>query len=109
MTKLERHGWVIVGVLSIALFLMMGAAFDTFGIFLLPLQRQFGWDRAQISLLFTAMALLYAANMPVAGWLLDRFDARLVMATGAMFCGVGLACAGLRKAYSSMIAPHVLM
>ena len=109
MTKLERHGWVIVGVLSIALFLMMGAAFDTFGIFLLPLQRQFGWDRAQISLLFTAMALLYAANMPVAGWLLDRFDARLVMATGAMFCGVGLVCASLSKSYTSMMAAYVLM
>jgi MFS family permease len=109
MTKLERHGWVVVGVLSIALFLLMGTAFDLFGIFLLPLQQHFGWDRAQSSLLFTAMAPLYAANMPVAGWLLDRFDARFVMATGAESCGIGFVCASLSNSYASIMAAYVLI
>jgi len=109
MTRLERHGWVVVGVLSIALFLLMGTAFDLFGIFLVPLQQHFGWDRAQSSLLFTPMALLYAANMPVAGWLLDRFDARFVMATGAGFCGIGFVCASLSNSYASMMAAYVLI
>jgi MFS family permease len=109
MTKLERHSWVVVGVLSIALYLLMGTAFDLFGIFLVPLQQHFGWDRAQSSLLFTAMALLYAANMPVAGWLLDRFDARFVMATGAGLCGIGFVCASLSNSYASMMAAYVLI
>jgi MFS family permease len=109
VAKLERHGWVVVGVLSIALFLLMGTAFDLFGIFLVPLQQHFGWDRAQSSLLFAAMALLYAANMPVAGWLLDRFDARFVMATGAGFCGIGFVCASLSNSYASMMAAYVLI
>jgi len=39
MTKLEHQGWVIVGALSIALFLSMGTAFDAFGIFLVPLRQ----------------------------------------------------------------------
>ena len=59
----------------------MGTAFDLFGIFLVPTAAAF-W-------LEPRSKLLYAANMPVAGWLLDRFDARFVMATGAGFCGIG--------------------
>jgi len=76
MTKLERHCWVVVGVLSTALFLLMGTAFDLFGIFLVPLQQHFGWDRAKSSLLFTAMALLYATNMRPRGgcWIASMHD-----------------------------------
>jgi len=55
------------------------------------------------------MALLYAANMPVAGWLLDRFDARFVMATGAGLCGIGFVCASLSNSYASMMAAYVLI
>jgi MFS family permease len=109
MTRFERHGWVIVGGLSVALFLLMGTAFDAFGVFLVPLQQHFGWDRAQSSLLFTAMGLLYAANMPVAGWLLDRFDARFVMAAGAISCGSGMVCASLSNSYASMLAAYALI
>jgi MFS family permease len=109
MTKLEHQRWVIVGALSIALFLSMGTAFDAFGIFLVPLQQHFGWSRAQSSLLFTAMALLYAASMPVAGWLLDHFDARFVIGAGAVFCGSGMVCASLSNYYPSMMAAYALV
>ncbi len=109
MTKLERHGWVIVAVLSFALFLLMGAAYDIFGIFLVPLQEHFGWNSAQSSLPFTAMGLLYAASMPAAGWLLDRFDARFVMAAGTGVCGIGFVCASFSNSYASIMAAYVLI
>jgi MFS family permease len=109
MTRLERHGWVIVGVLSIALFLLMGTAYDIFGIFLVPLQEHFGWNSAQSSLPFTAMGLLYAASMPAAGWLLDRFDARFVMAAGTGVCGVGFLCASVSNSYASIMAAYILI
>jgi MFS family permease len=109
VTKLERHGWVIVAVLSFALFLLMGAAYDIFGIFLVPLQEHFGWNSAQSSLPFTAMGLLYAASMPAAGWLLDRFDARFVMAAGTGVCGIGFVCASVSNSYASIMAAYVLI
>jgi MFS family permease len=109
VTKLERHAWVIVGVLSFALFLLMGTAYDIFGIFLVPLQEHFGWNSARSSLPFTAMGLVYAASMPAAGWLLDRFDARFVMAAGTGVCGIGFVCASLSSSYASIMAAYVLI
>jgi MFS family permease len=109
VTKLERHGWVIVAVFSFALFLLMGAAYDIFGIFLVPLQEHFGWNSAQSSLPFTAMGLVYAASMPAAGWLLDRFDARFVMTAGTGVCGIGFVCASLSNSYASIMAAYVLI
>jgi MFS family permease len=109
VTKLERHAWVIVGVLSFALFLLMGTAYDIFGIFLVPLQEHFGWNSARSSLPFTAMGLVYAASMPAAGWLLDRFDARFVMAAGTGVCGIGFVCASLSNSYASIMAAYVLI
>ncbi len=109
MTKLERHAWVIIGVLSFALFLLMGTAYDIFGIFLVPLQEHFGWNSAQSSLPFTAMGLVYAASMPAAGWLLDRFDARFVMAAGTGVCGIGFVCASSSNSYASIMAAYVLI
>ena len=109
MTKLERHGWVIVAVLSFALFLLMGAAYDIFGIFLVPLQEHFGWNSARSSLPFTAMGLVYAASMPASGWLLDRLDARFVMAAGTGVCGIGFVCASLSNSYAAIMAAYVLI
>ncbi len=109
MSKLERHGWVIIAVLSFALFLLMGAAYDIFGIFMVPLQAHFGCNSAKSSLPFTAMGLVYAASMPAAGWLLDRFDARFVMAAGTGVCGIGFVCASASNSYASIMAAYVLI
>ncbi len=86
MTGAERQGWVIVASLFASLFFVVGSN-DTFGIFLTPLVKEFGWSRAQVSLLFTGESLALGVSATFIGWLLDRIDARWVIGGGALLSG----------------------
>src|SRR3989442_4446528 len=88
MTAQERQGWLVVGSLFVTLFLVFGSGYNTAGVFVIPLVNQFGWSRAQVSLLQTALALSAGLLVPLVGWLLRRPEARLLIAAGAPAAGV---------------------
>jgi MFS family permease len=48
----------------------------TFSLFIAPLEQEFGWPRATVSLGFSAMTLSLALAAPVTGRLLDRWGVR---------------------------------
>src|SRR5579871_3096452 len=86
MTQAHRRGWVVVGTLFASLFFIVGSN-DTFGIFLTPLISEFGWSRAQVSLLFTGESLALGVSATLVGRLLDEIDARWVIGGGAILSG----------------------
>ena len=73
-----HYGWVIAGVLFICFTLTVGMLQYSYGVFVAPLEEEFGWTRAEVnvSLSFFAMTGLLA---PIAGPLLDRFGSSRVM------------------------------
>ncbi len=65
---------------GIGLFLYYGPIIAfTFGVFLKPLNQEFGWSRAEISLAFSLATLGVTGAGPFIGWLVDRFGARKVI------------------------------
>src|SRR5438128_10704116 len=93
MTAQERQGWLVVGSLFVTLFLVFGSGYNTAGVFVIPLVNQFGWSRAQVSLLQTALALSAGLVVPLVGWPPDRPAAWPVIATAAIVTGVGFVLA----------------
>ncbi len=73
-----HYGWVIAGVLFVCFTLTVGMLQYSYGVFVAPLEEEFGWTRAEVnvSLSFFAMTGLLA---PLAGPLLDRFGSSRVM------------------------------
>lgn len=73
-----HYGWVIAGVLFVCFTLTVGMLQYSYGVFVAPLEEEFGWTRAEVnvSLSFFAMTGLLA---PIAGPLLDRFGSSRVM------------------------------
>lgn len=58
---------------------------DAYAVFLLPITREFGWDRTSVSGVFSVGYLVVGLSGPLIGWVLDRFGpARLYM--------LGIAC-----------------
>jgi hypothetical protein len=53
------YGWIVVPVGFVTLLVSLGVRF-TFSIFFVALNREFGWDRATTSSLFSASLLLFA-------------------------------------------------
>ena len=73
-----HYGWVIAGVLFTCFTLTVGMLQYSYGVFVGPLEEEFGWTRAEVnvSLSFFAITGLLA---PVAGPILDRFGSSRVM------------------------------
>lgn len=88
MNQHERRGWFIVATLFVVLFLIVGAAYGTMGVFVPALLKAFpDWSRAKVSLLPRVMAFSGGVAVLPIGWLLDRVEARIVMTFGAISAG----------------------
>ena len=109
MTNRERQGWWIAASLFLALFLLWGSGFNTTGLFIEPLLKQFGWGRTQVSLLIAALAFASGVSSPLAGRLLERVEARIVIVAGTVLSGAGLVVASRANAFAPMLAAYTIL
>jgi len=59
----------------------------SFGVFVGPLEREFGWTRGQISLAATVIVFVSVLTQPLQGALVDRFGVRkVVLISIPIFC-----------------------
>jgi MFS family permease len=87
------YGWVIVAVAATASSLAWSVR-STFALFYVALLAEFGWQRGQAALGYSLSWLLLIVFSPLAGWLYDRFGARVVVAVGGLLLGAGMALTG---------------
>ena len=106
-TTRERRGWMIVASLFLIMVIINGSGYGAQGVFFTPLLKQFGWTRAKLSLLQSTMGLTMGVAMPLAGWLLDRVEARLVMLAGALVAGAAFAAASQAHSFAPMLAAYI--
>lgn len=74
-----HQGVVIAFVVFLAFTLTVGITQYSFGVFVTEIEADLGWSRAEITAAVSFFALAGIAALP-AGWLLDRYGARPVMA-----------------------------
>jgi len=70
---------------------------DTYAVFLLPLEREFGWSRSQTTGVYSVYLLLHGFTAPLVGLLFDRFGPRWVY-------GTGMVCLGTAFFFASRLA-----
>ncbi len=75
MRPRAHYGWVVVA-LTFLLMLTTAAVRSTPGVLILPLEQDFGWDRATISAAVSLNLLLYGLIGPFAGELMQRIGLR---------------------------------
>ena len=84
-------GWIMTGVCLFGISTGPAAfAAGSIGLFIGPLQQEFGWSVTQISAAVTAMMLMTALCMSVAGTLVDRFGPKAVLAPSIAILGLCL-------------------
>src|ERR1700743_3098733 len=90
-----HYGWVVVGITFLTLLTTAGAM-STPSVLLEPLQKEFGWSTATISVALSVRMAVFGMMAPFAAALMLRFGLRAMMATSAVIIGVGmLASAGV--------------
>jgi MFS family permease len=83
LTAQERSAVAVLA--TVFLFNLLGrGSGDTYAVFLLPLEREFGWARSQLTSVYSMYLLVGAFIAPFAGTLFDRFGPRVTYTTGLL-------------------------
>jgi predicted MFS family arabinose efflux permease len=84
-----HYAWVALGVTFLALLVAAGVR-SMPGILIVPLEREFGWSRATISVAVSINLLLYGLIGPFAAGLMNRVGVRRVMTLAFALIAVGV-------------------
>jgi MFS family permease len=85
-----HYAWLIVVVTFVTLITTAGFR-ATPGVLIVPLQNEFGWSRATISLAVSIGLLLYGLTAPFSAALMERFGVRRVMLVALATISTGAA------------------
>src|SRR5437762_6883603 len=78
-----HYGWVMVGVTFITALIAAGTV-GAPGVFIVPLQKEFGWTTAEISSALSIRFILFGLMAPFAAALLNRYGLRNVALTAQL-------------------------
>src|ERR1700752_2343639 len=78
-----HYGWVMVGVTFLAALISAGTV-GAPGVFIVPLQKGFGWSTAEISTALSIRFILFGLMAPFAAALLNRYGLRNVTLTAQL-------------------------
>jgi MFS family permease len=67
---------------------------DTYAVFLLPLEHEFGWRRSELTSVYSIYLLTHGVTSPLIGYFFDRFGPRAVYGAGLACLGAALFLAG---------------
>src|SRR6266516_1277742 len=97
------YGWwiVIIGCIQDA---VKGGTFNTgFTLYFLPVLTELHLSRAATSLPFSLAKLESALEGPLVGYLIDRFDIRVMMVLGTTCAGLGFMLLSFTHSYLSFL------
>lgn len=109
MTQQERQRWLIAIGLFLSLFFLWGGGYNTSPVFLAALIKSQGWDHERTALIPSVLALANGLAAPLAGWLLDRIEARIVMSAGALLALVGLLAASHSQSFTALVVANLVL
>src|ERR1700756_776426 len=85
-----HYGWVMVGVTFFAALVSAGTV-GAPGVFIVPLQHEFGWSTAEISSALSIRFILFGLMAPFAAALLNRYGLRNVTLSALLTVASALA------------------
>src|SRR4030081_343105 len=84
-----HYGWVMVGVTFLTALISAGTV-GAPGVFIVPLQKEFGWTTAEISSALSIRFILFGLMAPFAAALLNRYGLRNVTLSALLVVVSGL-------------------
>jgi MFS family permease len=102
------YGRRIVAASFAILFVSVGTGLYAPPVFLVPLQEEFGWSRAQISTGGAIAALMCGILAPLVGGWIDRYGARIVLTAGGVMMGTAFALLSLMTSLWHMYAINLI-
>jgi len=80
------YGWWVLGSIVFALIISEGISFGAFGLYVEPLEREFGWSRAAVSAGFSVAVGTVGLFAPIVGRLIDTTGPRRLLFIAVPLC-----------------------
>jgi MFS family permease len=90
LTQRFFYGWTIVVALGVTTIISYGTNQYLFGLLVVPVSVELGWDTASIGLAYSGIVLVSGLGGLVLGRVLDRLGARLLLSIGSLVTGASL-------------------
>lgn len=78
------YGWWILACCVVGLGFVNGISFWSFGLFIQPVEEEFGWSRADVSFGISLSLLVAGLSAPAIGWFVDRRGPRRAILLGTV-------------------------
>src|SRR5215472_18375764 len=88
------YGWFIVAT-TFWMAMLSGGGRTGFGVFVLPMSEELGWNRGTISLAAALGALISGVSQPFVGRLYDRLGGRRLILVSLLISGLSTALVAL--------------
>ena len=88
MMRRFYYGWWILAASVVAMTVVSGLAAWSLGLYVRPLEEEFGWSRAEVSLGFSAGILVSGLAGPAIGHWVDRFGPRSCVIVGSILAAL---------------------
>src|SRR5262245_33485902 len=96
------YGWLIVAT-TFWMAIFTGGGRTGFGVFVIPMSEELGWNRGTISLAAALGALISGFSQPFVGRLYDRVGGRWLILVCLLVSGLGTALLGLTNHFVFLI------
>ena len=95
--------WVRLVAAVVAMIMIANLQY-AWALFVKPIIGATGWKLSEVQWGFTFFIAFETWMMPISGWFMDRFGARVFMSVSAVLCGVGWAGLGQAKTLTELYA-----
>lgn len=82
------YSYWVLAFAFICAFVYSGCGLGAFSLFVSSLQREFGWNRAEVMAAFTFFYVLTGMMAPLVGGLIDRYGVKGIISAGSFLVGV---------------------
>jgi MFS family permease len=108
-TRRLHPAWIVLGALTLCLLASTGIR-AVFGVYIKPMEAEFGWSRGALSMAAALSLLLLGAVGPFFGRLADRWGPRRVIVMSLILLGIGsIASSFVTRLWHIFVTAGVLM
>ncbi|MDA8677033.1 MFS transporter, partial [Luminiphilus sp.] len=108
-TPQDRRKWSVLSGLFLVYMASNGITLHTLPLLYPELIETFGWRASEVTLPATVFFVVGALTSPPAGWLLDRYSSRLIIALGGLLLCIGLVAYGMTQTLWQLVAVYALL
>src|SRR5216117_2018950 len=86
-----RQQWISAATIGLLGYIVWGIGFYTMPVFYVPLEKEFGWTRTELTSIGAITIFLYSISGPAIGALVDTVGVHKVVIAGVVLFGVSFA------------------